>query len=64
MTIGQNVAYHRERKGLSQAALGKASGVSQVAICKIETGQNIPRIETLTRIAVALGVAPSDLFAT
>lgn len=64
MALAQKIAYYRERAGLSQAALGEKAGVSQVAICKIETGQNKPRIETVFRIAAALGVEMSDLFAS
>lgn len=62
MALSQKIAYYRERAGLSQQALGEKIGVSQVAICKWETGQNKPRITTVFRLADALGVNVSDLF--
>lgn len=64
MALGQKVAYYRERKGMSQAALGEKAGVSQAAICQIETGQTKPRLTTVFRIADALGVDVSELFAS
>ena len=64
MALSQKIAYYRERKGMSQAALGEKAGVSQAAICQIERGQTKPRLETVFRIATALGVEMSDLFAT
>ena len=62
MALAQKIAYYRARRGLSQAELGEKSGVSQAAICQIETGRVKPRLETVFRIANALGVDMPELF--
>ena len=40
--------------GLSQARLANAAGLSQNALCAIETGQSDPRSSTLKAIRIAL----------
>ena len=47
----------REGLGWSQRELGRRAGVSHVTICQIESGSLDPRVETLDRIATALGAA-------
>jgi transcriptional regulator with XRE-family HTH domain len=52
----------RESRGLSQAALAKASGVAQGYISQLEAGEKKnPGIETLKKIASALNVPLTDL---
>ena len=52
----------REDKGLSQAALAKLSGVAQGYISQMEAGEKKnPGIETLKKIARALGVPVTEL---
>jgi len=52
----------RIEKGLSQLGLARAAGVSQPAIYLIESGMvKRPRIETILRLARALGMDPADL---
>ena len=53
---------YRERKGWSQAELGRRSGVSQATISRIEAG-NTNRVDlaTVDRLAKALGVSPKSL---
>ena len=62
MAIGQKIAYLRERRGMSQRDLAEKAGVSQPAICQIETGATKPRLETVFRIANALDVCMPELF--
>lgn len=64
MALAQKIAYYREKRGFSQRELAEKIGVSQSAVAHYEVGSNKPRIETLFRIAQALGVEISDLFAT
>ena len=46
----------RERQGLTLADLSKRSGIDQAALSKLETGSHAnPTLETLYRIALALG---------
>lgn len=46
----------RVRKGFSQAQLAQRIGVDQSQISRIESGESSPTLETLDKIAGALGV--------
>lgn len=46
----------RMDKKMSQASLAQASGLAQSTICYIETGQKNPSINTVIKLADALGV--------
>ena len=61
MTIGERIKASRKGKGLSQKELGKVLGVSGAMIGQYETGQRKPRLDTLQRIAAALGVEWTEL---
>lgn len=50
-------------KGMVQKALAKKAGVSKETIIAIEN-QRIINLESLIKIADALGVSPADLFIT
>lgn len=56
MSLGSNIANFRRVKGLTQAELAKAIGVSKSYIAKIEEGKKVPQIKTLVRIAKCLNV--------
>jgi transcriptional regulator with XRE-family HTH domain len=60
--VGRNVRRFRLEKGLTQEALTEASGVSQQYISELERGARNPTIDTLAKIALALGVTATDLF--
>jgi DNA-binding XRE family transcriptional regulator len=47
--------------GLGQEAAGDGAGMTQSQYGRIERGEVDPSIKTLARLAVALGVAASDL---
>ena len=52
----------RHNAQLTQDQLAHRSGVDQSTISDLETGRiTDPRLSTLTRLAEALGIAPSDL---
>jgi transcriptional regulator with XRE-family HTH domain len=56
--IEQKIATLRRRRGLTQAALAKRSGVSQPMIAQIESGKlNNLTLKTLARTARALGAS-------
>jgi transcriptional regulator with XRE-family HTH domain len=60
--IGRVLKRLREEKGLSQLALAKRARVAQAYISEMEAGQKKnPGIETLRKIAKALGVPVSEL---
>lgn len=54
--IGGKIKVARLQKGISQAALAKCLGVSTAMICQYEVGKRKPKVETLSKIAGALGV--------
>lgn len=60
--IAQNIKKYRQKLGVSQDRLSKMADVTYNTIIKIESGgsQN-PTIDTLFKIANALGVSVDDL---
>lgn len=60
--IAENMKRYRKKIGVSQDKLSKMANVTYNTIIKIESGATYnPRVETLRRIAVALGVGVDDL---
>lgn len=51
----------RKRKGMTQEALSRASGIHRVTIAKYETGTSSPRLTNLEKLAAVLGVTVSEL---
>ena len=51
----------RELRGLSQVKLGAVSGVNRVQIADIEAGRGKGSVETVRKLADALGVRLDDL---
>jgi transcriptional regulator with XRE-family HTH domain len=55
----------RKKRGMTQDDLAAASGVDQTMISSVEIGRRSPSDDVKTRLAKALGIAPSKLrFAT
>jgi transcriptional regulator with XRE-family HTH domain len=52
----------REERGLSQARLSELSGVDPAGVSLIETGRRSPGVDTLQKLADALGVEVADFF--
>lgn len=60
--IAENIKKYRSELGISQDKLSKFADVTYNTIIKIESGVNKnPTIETLVKIANALGVKVDDL---
>jgi transcriptional regulator with XRE-family HTH domain len=51
----------RSAKDFSQAYLADLAGVDRKTINRIENGHFSPALDTIVRLSVALGIAPSDL---
>ena len=61
-TIGRNIKKYRNKLGISQDVLSKKSNLAFHTIAKIEAGATPnPTIETVKKIADALGVTLDDL---
>jgi len=61
--IGPKVRALRSAKGLGLAQLGAHTGMSAGMLSKVETGQIIPTLPTLMRIALVFGVGLEHFFA-
>jgi len=59
--FGLNLKQARERHDLSQAELGRRSGISQTEISRIEAGLREPMLTTIVLLATALNLDGSDL---
>lgn len=55
------VRVYRDWRGLSAAELGRRSGVHPVQVHEIETGKKRGSVDTLKRLAEALGVRLDDV---
>jgi transcriptional regulator with XRE-family HTH domain len=61
--IAKNAKRLRHGREMTQAQVAKKSGVSVLTYSKIESGSASPRIDTLYKVASALGVSIHELFA-
>jgi len=60
--IGKHIRILRQEKGISQDRLSKLADLSLNTIVNIESGGNLnPTIETLNKIAHALGIKVDEL---
>jgi transcriptional regulator with XRE-family HTH domain len=60
--IAKNIKRYRAKNGISQDKLSKLAGITLHTITKIESGATLdPRIETVKKIADALGIGIDDL---
>jgi len=62
-SVSENIRKLRQKKGISQDRLSKEADIALNTVVKIETGESPnPTVETLEKIAKALGVATGELF--
>ena len=61
--LARNMKRCREILGLSQMKLAERVGCSTTLIGNIEIGKRFPSAENLNKIAAALDIPPSELFA-
>jgi transcriptional regulator with XRE-family HTH domain len=62
--LGQSIRKHRERLDLTQEQLAEKSQTHRTYLADIERGARNPSIETVRRLAHALGVPISTIFQT
>jgi DNA-binding XRE family transcriptional regulator len=60
--LKNKIKQFREKLGISQAALSKKLDVSQSTVAMWETGENVPKTNTLPELAKALNCSIDDLF--
>ena len=61
--IGRRVRELREAKDLTTYELAQRSGIHRPNISRIESGRHMPNLDTLVRLAQALGTSVADLVA-
>jgi XRE family transcriptional regulator, regulator of sulfur utilization len=59
--VAERVTQLRQERGMSQEALGAKARINRVTVARLEAALHPPNIETLDRIARALGVTLADL---
>ncbi|TGS43726.1 MULTISPECIES: helix-turn-helix transcriptional regulator [unclassified Mesorhizobium] len=59
--FARNLRKHRQRKKLSQEALAHEAGVDRTYVSALERGVYAASIDTVARLAKALGIEPADL---
>ncbi len=62
ISIGARIRELREKCGLSQGDIERASGMMRAYISRIERGHTVPNLESIERFATALGVPVHELF--
>jgi transcriptional regulator with XRE-family HTH domain len=61
--LGESIRTKRRGRGLSQEKLAEKSDLSTVFISRVECGKESPTVDSLEKIARALGVKVRDLVA-
>lgn len=61
--FGKRIRAVRDRRGVSQEGLALLCGLDRTYISGIERGTRNPSLTNILKIAAALDVSPSDLFA-
>ena len=59
--VGRVIADMRREKGISQEVLSGLADIGRTHLSAIERGERKPTLETIYRIATALGVQMSDI---
>lgn len=61
MTIGENIRKRRMEYDIEQQELAKKVGIGRSAMCQIEKGLTLPKLEVLFLIADALHCTVDEL---
>ena len=61
MTLGERIAYHRNRLGLSQGELAGRMNVSRQAVSKWETDGSLPDLDRLIALSGLFGLTLDEL---
>jgi transcriptional regulator with XRE-family HTH domain len=59
--FGENLTRFREATGLSQEEVGIRASLHRTEVSQLERAQRVPRIDTVVKLAGALGVKAGDL---
>jgi transcriptional regulator with XRE-family HTH domain len=59
--VAARVAQLRRQRGMTQEALAGKADINRVTLARLERAEHPPNLDTLERIARALGVTVGDL---
>ncbi len=59
--LGKNLRRIRTEKGMSQGDICRALNLDRAHICNIENGKQNPTLDTIAKIAKALGITSDQL---
>ena len=59
--VAARIAELRDKRGMTQRALSKKARINRVTLARLEQARHPPTLDTLERIARALGVKLVDL---
>lgn len=62
LTIGENIKKYRKAKGFTQKELAESVGVAAITIQQYERNVREPKMDTVVRLAQALGISVADLY--
>lgn len=60
--FGKRVKYYRDLRNFTQEYLAELVNIEQASLSNIERGKSHPTVETLYRLAYALGVKPYQFY--
>ena len=60
-SVGKKIRALRKEKGLTQKELSARSGIAEITIRQYEAGKYIPKMETLSKLCIALKCKPDDI---
>lgn len=61
MTLAEKILHLRTQQGLSQLELAERLGVSRQSVSKWETGQSVPDLDKLIKLADLFGITVDEL---
>ena len=62
MQIGQRIRELREKRGLSQGDVERATGMLRAYLSRVEQGHTVPSLESIERFSAALGLPIHEMF--
>lgn len=62
VNLGPALRRARELRGTSQAEVARQAGIGKSQLSKYEQGKELPKLESLDRVLVALGFGSLDFF--
>ena len=62
--VGKTLRLIRELRGKSQAAVARAAGMGKTQLSKYESGKELPKLPSISKLLVVLEVGPFEFFYT